>query len=216
MEFARLAYTVRTGRSNSGHLHTGETESPEVAQSVKLDSSATPTWCWEPGGLLESCWSSGHAGRPKKECSDVNEKWQWLRLQQDGCRPLTTGRKGWQTGCFFGCFLYLGCQGWVPPTWWAWLLLAVNPSWKFSPVSKSCQWICMIAWRVQCWVWLLPAAVSSTPAACMTPFSTMKANHQGESPGWRKIHFWVLLFQIKNKSGIDNLCSKKHKTNLNK
>jgi hypothetical protein len=41
-------------------------ENPVVVQSMILDISVVPIWCWKPGGFLGSCWSSVYFGIPKK------------------------------------------------------------------------------------------------------------------------------------------------------
>lgn len=42
----RLAYMICTEESSSGYLHVWLAEGLVAAQSMKLDSSRVPGWCW--------------------------------------------------------------------------------------------------------------------------------------------------------------------------
>lgn len=60
-KFTRLICTMGVGHSNIGCLHSGESETPVLAQCSNLGASGVPNWLWRPGWLpaasllLSSC-----------------------------------------------------------------------------------------------------------------------------------------------------------------
>lgn len=78
-----------------------KTENPILVQSVRLDTSAVPVWCWSPGGFLERFWFSAYVVliRAKDRLSNKIDELA-IKSKTDKNRKLPHS-VSFQVGCVF-------------------------------------------------------------------------------------------------------------------
>ena len=51
----------------------GKVKNSGIVQSIRLDVSVVPIWCWSARGCLESCWASVYTG--------IMKQWVLIRVK---------------------------------------------------------------------------------------------------------------------------------------